>query len=379
LKPLVSILIPAYNSQRWIADAIRSALAQTYEPKEILVVDDDSTDQTLAIARRFESRSVRISTQEHQGAAAARNKAFSVCQGDYIQYLDSDDLLAPDKIERQMQAVNKCGNDRTLFSSEWGEFMFRTNRAKFVPTALWCDLSPVEFLLHKMEQNLYLQTSVWLVSRELSEAAGPWNTKLLVDDDGEYFCRVMLACDNIRFVQGAKTYWRRSGPTQLSYLRNSDKKKDSQLLSLKLHIQYLSSLEESQRVRKACLAFLQRWYPVFYPERPDLVAGLNSLAAQLQGKLVEPRLQLRYAWMVPLFGRNLAKRAQNEIRELRDSWIRNCDRAMLKLETIGGARDALRDGAAKEVRVGTSGESVANDSGSSGEEEALHARLPGKG
>ncbi|MFY9854465.1 MAG: hypothetical protein WAK26_11380, partial [Terracidiphilus sp.] len=190
---------------------------------------------------------------------------------------------------------------------------------------------------------------------------------------------VMLACDNIRFVQGAKTYWRRSGPTQLSYLRNSDKKKDSQLLSLKLHIQYLSSLEESQRVRKACLAFLQRWYPVFYPERPDLVAGLNSLAAQLQGKLVEPRLQLRYAWMVPLFGRNLAKRAQNEIRELRDSWIRNCDRAMLKLETIGGARDALRDGAAKEVRVGTSGESVANDSGSSGEEEALHARLPGKG
>ena len=256
--------------------------------------------------------------------------------------------------------------------------MFRTNRAKFVPTALWCDLSAVEFLLHKMERNLYLQTSVWLVSRELSEAAGPWNKELLVDDDGEYFCRVILACDNIRFVQGAKTYWRRSGPTQLSYICNSDKKKDSQLLSLKMHIQYLRSLEESQRVRKACLAFLQHWYPVFYPERPDLVAGLSSLAAQLQGALVEPRLHWGYAWMEPLLGRNLAKRAQNELREFKNSWIRKCDKAMFKLDTIGGAQDALPNGAANEVRAGAGGEPVANDSSSNSKEKALDAWSPGR-
>src|SRR5258708_26581415 len=88
MKPLVSILIPAFNAHAWIADTLRSAIAQTWERKEIIVIDDGSSDQTLVIARQFESNSVRVVTQKNQGAAAARNIAFSLCQGDYIQWLD---------------------------------------------------------------------------------------------------------------------------------------------------------------------------------------------------------------------------------------------------------------------------------------------------
>src|SRR5580658_1668950 len=120
LKPLVSILIPAFNAQEWIADTIRSAIAQTWDRKEIVVVDDGSTDKTLAIARQWESDSVRVVTQENQGAAAARNKAFSLSHGDYVQWLDADDLLAPHKIERQMEVMNQCGSKRTVASAEWG-------------------------------------------------------------------------------------------------------------------------------------------------------------------------------------------------------------------------------------------------------------------
>src|SRR5208282_3082860 len=97
-KPSVSILIPAYNAQEWIANTLRSAIAQTWEPKEIIVVDDGSADQTFAIARQFESDAVRVVTQRNQGAAAARNHAFALSRGEYIQWLDADDLLAPDKI-----------------------------------------------------------------------------------------------------------------------------------------------------------------------------------------------------------------------------------------------------------------------------------------
>src|SRR5437773_11525221 len=102
MAPLISILIPAYNAEPWIADTIRSALAQTWPRKEIVVVDDGSTDQTLAVARRFASKDVVVTTQENQGAAAARNSALSLCQGDYIQWLDADDLLSPEKVARQM-------------------------------------------------------------------------------------------------------------------------------------------------------------------------------------------------------------------------------------------------------------------------------------
>src|SRR6185295_4916198 len=130
--------------------------------------------------------------QENQGAAATRNKAFSLCQGDYIQWLDAEDLLSRDKITLQMRAEENC-QKRTLFSSGWGYFMYRPGKARFIPTPLWCDLSPIEWLLRKWEHSAHMQTATWLVSRELTEAAGPFDTRLLGDDDGEYFFRVVRA------------------------------------------------------------------------------------------------------------------------------------------------------------------------------------------
>ena len=100
--PLVSILIPAHNAGKWLADTIQSALDQTWQNREIIVVDDGSTDNSLAIARRFATEGVGVVTQPNQGAAVARNTAYSLCHGDYIQWLDADDLLEPDKIELQV-------------------------------------------------------------------------------------------------------------------------------------------------------------------------------------------------------------------------------------------------------------------------------------
>src|SRR5438477_8120607 len=110
MRPLVSILIPAYNAERWIADTIRSALGQTWLRKEIIVVDDGSRDRTLSIAQRFSSKSVSVVTQENQGASAARNRALALSQGESIQWLDADDLLAPDKIAKQVDALDHYGN-----------------------------------------------------------------------------------------------------------------------------------------------------------------------------------------------------------------------------------------------------------------------------
>jgi len=332
LKPLVSILIPAYNAQEWIADTLRSAIAQTWERKEIIVVDDGSTDRTLAVARRFESDGVRVVAQDNQGAAAARNKAFSLSQGDYIQWLDADDLLAPDKIERQLAALREVDSKRILLSSGWAYFNYRTDRARFVPTSLWQDLSPVEWLLRKMGENLHMQPATWLTSRELADTAGPFNTQINFDDDGEYFCRVLLACECTRFVEDARVFYRVSSPKRLSYIGNSDKKKDSLHLSMKLHIQYLRSLENSERVRKACLAYLQTWYPIFYPERPDIVAELQRVATQLQGQLEEPRLSWKYAWMKPVFGWKVAKWAQMTVPQLKTSCISRCAKVVYNLK-----------------------------------------------
>lgn len=333
MKPLVSILIPAFNAQEWIADTLKSAVSQTWPRKEIIVVDDGSRDQALSIARQFSSKQVSVTTQANQGAAATRNRAFSICQGDYIQWLDADDLLAPDKISRQMDAVDHGASKRTLLSSAWGRFMYRFHRADFLPTPVWCDLTPVEWLLRKMEHNLHMQTATWLVSRELTEAAGPWNTQLLVDDDGEYFCRVLLASNGTRFIPEARVFYRMSGSNSLSYIGRSERKMAAQFVSMKLHIRYLRSLEDSARVRAACVKYLQTWLPDFYPERLDIVKQAEQLAATLGGRLeVPPRLSWKYVWIQKSFGWPLAKRAQLLLRRGKSSMIRSWDKALSRLD-----------------------------------------------
>jgi glycosyltransferase involved in cell wall biosynthesis len=332
-KLLVSILIPAYNAETWIAETIQSAIGQTWQRKEIIVVDDGSGDRTVEVARGFASKGVSVITQENQGAAAARNNAFSLCQGDYIQWLDADDLLAPDKIERQLAALRETDGRRVLLSSSWAFFNYRTARARFIPSSLWQDLSPVDWLLGKMGDNQHMQTATWLTSRELVEAAGPWDICQLSDDDGEYFCRVLLASQGTRFVPEAKVFYRMTPSSRLSFVGVSNKKKDALLVSIKLHIQYLRSLEDSERVRRACLTFLHNKSIHFYPERPDLVAELEILAAQLRGHLEEPRLRWKYRWMKPILGWKAAKWAQRELPQMKASLLRKWDKAMYSLES----------------------------------------------
>src|SRR5215467_4826886 len=143
-RPMVSILMPAYNAEDWIVDALRSAIAQTWEPKEIIVVDDGSTDRTLEVARQFASKGVSVFAQKNQGAASARNKAFSLCNGEFIQWLDADDLLAPDKISLQMEALSALKDRSILLSSAFGHFKYRYYRARFLPGPLWRDLSAID-------------------------------------------------------------------------------------------------------------------------------------------------------------------------------------------------------------------------------------------
>ncbi len=330
--PLVSILIPAYNAEDSIADTLRSAIDQTWKRKEIIVVDDGSTDRTPEVVKLVATKQVTVVSTANQGLSAAVNHAYSLCQGDYIQELDADDLLAPDKIERQLAALQETDSKRILLSSPWAHFYYRTSAAQFMRNSLWQDLSPVEWLLRKMGENLHMQNATWLVSREIAEAAGPWDTSLHYDQDGEYFARVLLASAGTRFVPEGKVFYRVSGSDRISFIGKSKKKRKSLLRSMKLHIQYIRSLEDSERVRKACLTYMQNWYGNFYPDQPELAEELQALAAQLQGHLEMPKLRRKYAWMKPIFGRKSASWAQTVMPELNARLKRKWDKTMFELQ-----------------------------------------------
>lgn len=331
MRPLVSILVPAFNAEKWLAETLRSALTQTWDRKEIIVIDDGSTDQTLSVARSFESDVVRVFTQVNQGAAATRNNAFAKSRGDYIQWLDADDLLSPDKIALQLEALGGTPNPRILLSGEWARFLYRPTKAKFVPSCLWSNLSNAEWLMRKMEHNTSMQTATWLVSREITETAGLWDTRMLSDDDGEYFSRVLMASQSVCFVPGAKVYYRYVGPQSLGYIGACDRKRDALWLSMKLTIGYLLSIDDSLRARSACVRYLQNWLAVFHPERPDLFSLAQQLASDLGGHLDVPQFPRKYRLVKRVFGWRIARLMERSLQEFRWSLLRNWDKMCLRL------------------------------------------------
>jgi glycosyltransferase involved in cell wall biosynthesis len=331
MSELVSILIPAYNAERCLDATIRSALAQTWPVTEVIVVDDGSQDRTLAVARAFAGKSVKVVTQPNMGAAAARNRALELAQGAYIQWLDADDLLAPDKVMKQMQIAERCADSGVLLSAPWASFMYRVSAATFSPTPLWEDVTPIEWIIRKWTHNLHMQTATWLVSRELSEVARSWNTQLLGDDDGEYFTRVVLASRGIRFASGAPVFYRVVGASRLSYIGRSDRKLEAHLKSMRLQIEYVRAIEDSPRVHAAIVSYLQTWLPHFYPERPDLVAEMKRLAAGVGGELQPAYINGKYALIDNVFGRRAAKSAQLLYNDRKKLLVRSWDRLLFQL------------------------------------------------
>jgi glycosyltransferase involved in cell wall biosynthesis len=346
MTDLVSILIPAYNAERWIRSTIKSALAQTWPRIEVIVVDDGSRDATLAASQSVQSPRVKVVTQHNMGAPGARNRALALAQGTFIQWLDADDLLDPDKITRQMNVANAIGDPRFLLSGSFGTFYYRPEKALFTRTSLWRDLDPIDYFVTRFRDNVCFQTDAWLVSRTLTEAAGPW-TDISPDDDGEYFCRVVARSAGVRFVEDARTYYRVGNFSSLSKAMSESSRRA--LFQSKVQcIQYLLALEDSPRTRAAAVQLLQDWLPYFYPESPLIVEEAHRLAGELGGALRQPQLKWKYRPIELLFGHAAAVRASRALPKLRAQTTRNWDGLLYRFMSMsesGAAPPQIRRGA----------------------------------
>jgi glycosyltransferase involved in cell wall biosynthesis len=131
MTALVSVVIPCYNNERFLKDAIASALAQTYSSTEVIVIDDGSNDGSLEILRSFGDR-IYWETQPNQGAPTARNRGLKRANGTYIKFLDADDILLPDCIERQIQQSQSIAGDRKAIV--YGEALWVDQHRQPIPS-----------------------------------------------------------------------------------------------------------------------------------------------------------------------------------------------------------------------------------------------------
>ena len=168
-SPCVSIIVPVYNAENYLVDCLDSILSQTFLDFEVLIVDDGSVDNSLSLCRDYQNSDSRfkIFSQENAGAAAARNFALDVCTGEWIAFLDADDLLANDSIERLLAAAESTNSDIAL--GGYGAFVSTPGNARYViPDVNKTPLMPSEALAKILYQD-GLDIAPWgkLFKREL--------------------------------------------------------------------------------------------------------------------------------------------------------------------------------------------------------------------
>lgn len=314
-SPRVSILIPCHDSARWLAATLESALAQSWPDKEIIVVDDGSADDSLAVARRFEPRGVQVVTQPNAGAAAARNHGLRLARGDYVQFLDADDLLAPDKIERQVRLLQARGDD-CIATCAWGRF---TSDPAGAPLdqhrELWCDLAPADWLVLAAEHNLMMATATWLLPRAIVDRIGPWDTTHRANplDDMDYLDRARAASRQVLFCAETRTWYRSAIAGSLSQVR-SDAAWRAISATLHRSADLLLRLEDSARTRHAAASLLQRFIYESYPALPELSAQAATRVQQLGGTNLQPEFGPARRRLAAVLGWKLTKRLHHLLR-----------------------------------------------------------------
>ena len=209
------MLIPCYNAERWLVNTLRSSLDQSWGNVEIILVDDGSKDNSLRIAKSFESERVKVISQENRGASVARNVAYAHAQGDYIQHLDADDFLSCDKIEAQVKFLETAPSNYLALSATM-HFFDGSDPDQGLLHDDWPLVdsdNPREWLidLYGPEQGGMVQPGSWLVPRTITDKVGKWNETIdpSPDNDGEYFARVVLASSGIRKCPEGINYYRK--------------------------------------------------------------------------------------------------------------------------------------------------------------------------
>jgi len=269
-NPLVSIIIPVYNSERYLAETINSALEQTWQNKEIIIVDDGSTDDTLCIAQGYAANhpEIKVYSQANKGACAARNYGFEQSRGEYIQFLDADDLVQADKIAKQVAMLN--GSKHDIIGCHWVRFIdsiINTYGGVGPAESISRELSSTEWLINRQMMSPH----AWLCPKEIISKSGGWDEGLSVNQDGEFYFRVVEQSKKVMFCPDTTVYYRHPlANTNVSKL-NSYKKYESLYLAAVSYKNVLNRLSpNSVAAKKAVGQYFRELALQFYPNYPEL-------------------------------------------------------------------------------------------------------------
>ncbi|WP_339660434.1 glycosyltransferase family 2 protein [Croceibacter atlanticus] len=240
----VSIIIPTYNRAHLIEKTLDCVIAQTYTNWECIIVDDGSTDNTAQVLKKYTQEDKRFQYHHRpkdltKGANACRNYGFELSVGQYINWLDSDDIMAPNKIEIQIELIK--GSNFNLATCKWGFFNDEQSNI-YLNLKSYNTFECIEtFFLALKESKGYFPLHSYLMSKQIIKMTNGWNENLCINQDAEYISRLIKNVESIKFADNTNVLYRIADNTNTSSF-NSIVKANEAIKSWKLITENLNGI-----------------------------------------------------------------------------------------------------------------------------------------
>jgi glycosyltransferase involved in cell wall biosynthesis len=313
IKPLVSICLPCFNAGKFIIETLQSLTSQDYPNIEILVIDDNSTDNSWQLLNDFARNNsmVYVEKAQKKGAAAARNQAFNLSKGDYVIFFDADDIIQPNFVESQMSKI--VDDPASVVVSCWGRFYGAITEYTEDPDIIKKDLSFKDWIVYYW--TFYKHTTPpgrVLIARKVVLSAGLWDENLSLNDDFEFFTRIFSKSTMIKYNDDALFYYR-SGIGGLSSKFTNDAL-NSYYSSLELSFKNVLALyPNDKKVAHACANLWQIFVYSVYPNRMDLTSAAKNQIYNLGGAAIDFPAGGITKVLTKLFGWKIIKRIKHLI------------------------------------------------------------------
>ena len=303
--PLVSILIPLYNSGDFVAETIECCLSQSYPNIELVIVDDHSTDNAVEVAQKYLSDRVHLYTNPKKGGNSARNYAFEMSRGEYVMFHDADDLITKGHIRSLVDAIMQRGTgNSTAFSPIY--MLEADGKLWQPPTTIDHDFIPgIEMLVGIWTGAGFRCPHCHLVPRHIVDSVGRWDERVLKNQDGEFFARVYNAADKMLFSGEAEyAIWRQRKGT-VSRAKN-EKALVSHISTFKGIARMILDYQNTERNRIAISENYGYWLYENYPFSKEVERvffdGLreNGLSFILPKRKVLLFLKMLFGWRIAL-------------------------------------------------------------------------------
>lgn len=277
-KPLVSVIIPLHNKGQYLTECLDSVLNQTYDNIEIIVVENCSTDNSMEIATGYLNQGIQLLTSNIPSASKARNVGINAAKGYYLQFLDADDTLPLDKIEKQVKLLYEYRYAPDVIAiCEWRHRV--DTRTTLNMDLIMCHdyEKPTDMLYDMAINDGSTLLHSYLVSKQLVEYSGLWDESLTKNDDGEFMARLLSNAQKIVFSRDVIVEYRNT-PNSLSK-GNSKKDIISEIRSLISIIRIMDQHYNpsfGDRVSKICSRHIRHYYPYFPSLRNEISIILKN-------------------------------------------------------------------------------------------------------